>query len=70
MFTANEMIENLESSIGALKSGSMISKPKLAEQCVSDALVCIKQMATTQAQQTKALVDLNKRLADHVKTGK
>lgn len=64
------MIENLEKSIESLKSASMLNKPKLAEQCVSEALVCIKQINATQAQQTKALVDLNKRLAEHVKTGK
>lgn len=70
MFTLNENIESLESSIKTLKNASMLNKPKLAEQCVSEALVCIKQISTTQSQQTKALVDLNKRLAEHVKTGK
>jgi hypothetical protein len=70
MFTTNEQIESLEISIKALKNASMMSKPKLAETCVTEAMVCIKKIAQTQAQQTKALVDLNKRLNEHVKTGK
>lgn len=65
-----ETIKKLELSIASLKSASMISKPKLAEKCVSDALDCIKQISETQSEQMRALVDLNKRLADHVKTGK
>lgn len=70
MFTTNEQIENLEISIEALKSASIMSKPKYAEKCVTDALTCIKQISATQKQQTAALVDLNKRLSDHIKTGR
>ena len=70
MFTTEELIESLEISIENLKSASMLAKPALAEQCVTDALVCIKKIAATQNMQTKALVDLNKRLDTHIKTGK
>lgn len=70
MFSTDEQIETLEISILNLKAASMMSKPKHAEQCVTDALTCIKQIAATQRQQMAALVDLNKRLSAHVKTGR
>lgn len=63
-------IKTLENSIIKLKNASMMGKPRLAEYCVNDALLCIKQIAATQKQQTAALVDLNKRLSDHIKTGR
>lgn len=70
MLSTDELIETLEISIKNLKAASMMAKPKHAEQCVTDALTCIKQIAATQKQQTAALVDLNKRLSDHIKTGR
>lgn len=70
MFNTNELIETLEISIINLKAASMMSKPKHAEQCITDALTCLKQIVATQTQQTAALVDLNKRLSDHIKTGR
>jgi hypothetical protein len=70
MFTTNGLIENLEISIKNLKSASMLNKPKFAEQCVTDALVCIKEISLNQNKQTQGLVDLHKRLDAHIKTGK
>lgn len=70
MFTTKELIQDLEISIKALKNGSMLNKPKLAEACVENAMVCIKRIEDVQEKQTRALMDLNKRMAEHVKTGK
>lgn len=58
MITDNDLIESLEINLALLKGASMLSKPKMAEQCVNDLLIIIKRQNDTIRNQTRALVEI------------
>jgi hypothetical protein len=69
MITLNYVIKELELSIAELKTAPMLGKPKIAERCVSDILVCLKHISDKQARISPALLDLHNRVTALEKKG-